>query len=202
MERRKFVGLGLVGVGGIALADNAWALKYYPKESDKKWAVVYSTWCGTSRDASLWISEGMCGIADVFDVREEPELKGFDHIIIGGSIRGMRVSKELQEYINKNKDWMKAKIRGLFAVCGNGRTIGPAEKASFIDNHLAKLCEVSNVPSKVFTGRITRCLLAPGDLKGLEQYFQKMKMGPVEDYDYLKRADCMAFGKEILAAAG
>jgi len=62
-----------------------------------------------------------CGIADVFDVREHPDLNGFDHIIIGGAIRMAVTSKELQDYIVSNKEWLKHKVRGLFAVCGNMR---------------------------------------------------------------------------------
>ncbi len=159
--------------------------------SDKKCAVLYGTWCGSSRDAAVWISEGMDGIADVFDVREKPDLKGFDHLIIGGSIRGMVTSKELQEYIKKNKRWLREKVRGLFAVCGNmGNPVGPQQTTMFIDNHLAKLCEVSDVPSKVFLGRITKSLMDPQTAKMMER---------MEDYDNLKRADCMAFGQEILA---
>lgn len=133
----------------------------------------------------------MNGIADVFDVREDPELKGFEHIIIGGSIRGMVTSKELQEFINKNKVCLREKVRGLFAVCGNmGKPVGPQQTTMFIDNHLAKLCEVSNVPSKVFLGRITKSLMDPKTAKMMES---------MEDYDNLKRFDCMAFGQEILA---
>lgn len=191
MKRRHFFKLGFAGVGTMALANNVWALKYYPMPSDKKCAVLYGTWCGSSRDAAVWISEGMGGIADVFDVREKPDLTGFDHLIIGGSIRGMVTSKELQEYIKKNKGWLKEKVRGLFAVCGNmGNPVGPQQTTMFIDNHLAKLCEVSNVPSKVFLGRITKSLLDPQTAKMMER---------MEDYDNLKRADCMAFGQEILA---
>ena len=58
----------------MALADNARALDFYPMPSDKKVAVLFATWCGSSRDAAVWISEGMGGIAKVFDVRENPDL--------------------------------------------------------------------------------------------------------------------------------
>ena len=192
MKRRNFFKLGMAGVGTIALANKAWALEYYPMPSDKKWAVIYGTWCGSSRDAAIWISEGMGGIADVFDVRENPDLKGFDHIIIGGSIRSQVTREELQEYIKKNKGWLKEKVRGIFALYGNMRNpVGPQQTTMFIDNHLAKLCEVSNVPSKVFLGRITKSLMDPQTAKIIAR---------MEDYDNLKRADCMAFGKEILAS--
>jgi menaquinone-dependent protoporphyrinogen IX oxidase len=191
MKRRQFFKMGMTGIGSMALAGKAWALKYYPMPSDKKWAVLYGTWCGTSRDAAVWISEGMGGIADVFDVRENPDLSGFDHIVIGGSIRMGVTSKELQDCITLNKGSLSGKIRGFFAVCGNMRQpIGPTQTANFIDNHLAKLCGSGTVPSKVFLGRITKSLMEPQTAKMMEK---------MEDYDNLKRADCMAFGQEILA---
>ncbi|MBN1558761.1 hypothetical protein JW998_00825 [candidate division KSB1 bacterium] len=118
MDRRHFLTAG-AGIGALAFADKLWALKYYPMPSDKRCAVLYSTWCGSARDAAVWISEGMGGIADVYDVREEPDLSGFDHIILGGAIRFGVTAMELQEYISTNKEWLHDKVRGLFAVCGN-----------------------------------------------------------------------------------
>ena len=95
----------------------------YAQKSDKKWAVVYSTWCGSSRDAGVWISEGMGGIADVYDVRENPDLKTFDHVVVGGSIRSGRVSQELQDYLTTNKDVLKDELFHLpdrsLALTGN-----------------------------------------------------------------------------------
>jgi hypothetical protein len=200
MERRNFLRLGLAGFGAIALADSAWALKYYPMASDKKYAVLYGTWCGSSRDAAIWISEGMGGIADVFDVRENPDLKAFDHIVIGGSIRSNVTRQELQDYITENRTWLKAKVRGLFAVCGNGeRPVGPEQTARYIDNHLARLCGVGNIPSRVFNGRITKSLMEPEIARMMERNYPRIAGKELEDYDLLKRADCMAFGKEVLA---
>jgi menaquinone-dependent protoporphyrinogen IX oxidase len=193
MQRRNFFRVGLVGAGSLVLAKNAGALKYYPMPSEKKWAIVYGTWCGSSRDAAVWISEGMGGIADVFDVRENPNLSQFDHIVIGGSIRMSVTSTELQEFIKQNKPALKEKVRGLFAVCGNmKRPVGPEQTVALIDNHLTKLCDVSNVPSKVFLGRVTKSLM--------DKQTASM-MGSMEDYDNLKRAECMAFGLEILKFA-
>ncbi|MBN2243538.1 MAG: hypothetical protein JW793_12705 [Acidobacteria bacterium] len=202
MERRDFFRLGLAtGVGAIALAKDGRALEYYPVESDKKCAVIFGTWCGSSRDAAIWISEGMGGIADVFDARENPDPAPFDHIVIGGSIRSGVTPSELQGYITKNKTSLKTKIRGLFAVCGNGeRPVGPQQKTAYIDNHLARLCENGNVPSKVFNGRITKALLDPQTRKRMEDSYPSIAGKPLENYDLLKRADCLAFGEEVLAS--
>jgi menaquinone-dependent protoporphyrinogen IX oxidase len=195
MKRRNFLKASLAaGLSTIAMADNAFALKYYPLPSEKKWAVLYGTWCGSSRDAGIWISEGMGGIADVFDVRENPELKGFDYIVVGGSIRAGKTRQELIDYMGKNQSWMKVKVRGLFAVCGYREGYMEQKKIDYLDNHIAKICGVGNVPSALFPGRITAALMEP------EIREQMSQRAPMEDRDDLKRSDCMAFGKEVLAS--
>jgi menaquinone-dependent protoporphyrinogen IX oxidase len=190
MNRKEFFKLGLVGVGSIAFLSKAKGLEYYPNASDKKWAIIYSTWCGSSRDAAVWISEGMAGIANVFDIRENPDLSSFDNIVLGGSIRSALTSTEMQTYITSNKIELKLKVRGLFAVCGNmGQPVTSQQKTQFIDNHLAKLCEVNSLPSKVFLGRITKSLMDAETAAS---------MSGSADYDNLKRSECMSFGKQVI----
>jgi len=192
MNKRMFFKISLFSLGGILLSQKLTALEFYPTKSDKKWAILFGTWCGTSRDASIWISEGMNGIAHVFDVRENPDLSNFDHVIIGGSIRSGQVPELLKQYLEKNRNVLKNKIRGLFAVCGNMmQPVGQKQTADLIDNHLAKLCEVSKLPSKVFLGRVTYGLLDDASQKMLKGY-------NMPEYDNLKRNECMAFGKEVL----
>lgn len=190
MERRRFIKAGVMSLGVMAIAKKSWALEYYPNKSDKKWAVVYGTWCGSSRDAGVWISEGMDGIADVFDVRENPDLKDFDHVVVGGSIRMNKVSQELQDYLAKNKSILKDKIRGYFVICGNrSQPTGPEQVKIFIDNHLAQITGVSGVPSRAFNGRVTIGLVEPQFKEMMKQY---------GEYDLMKRTDFMEFGKTIL----
>lgn len=190
MKRRDFLKFGFAGFAAYALTRQAQALQFYPVKSDKKCAIVYGIWCGSSRDAAVWISEGIGGIAQVFDVREKPDLKGYDHIILGGSIRGSAVSKELQDFIQQNKAALKARVRALFAVCGNmGSPITPDVTKRYIDDHLAKLLEVSKLPSRAFRGRITKSLMEPDIAKQFASF---------QDYDNLKRDECMSLGKEIL----
>jgi menaquinone-dependent protoporphyrinogen IX oxidase len=192
MKKRTFIKSGLLGIGALLIGKRASALEYYPRPSDKKWAVLYATWCGSARDAGVWISEGMDGIANVFDVRENPDISQYDHVIVGGAIRSGVTSQLLQDYLSKNKDLLKSKIRGYFAVCGNMmKPVTPETTSALIDNHLAKICGVAQVPSRVFLGRITYGLMEPDVRKQMESF-------KMPEYDNLKRADCMDFGKEIL----
>ncbi len=186
MNKRAFLKTGLLGLATIVIPRKVLSLEYYPMPSEKKWAILYSTWCGSARDAAVWISEGMNGIANVFDVRENPDLSKYDHVIVGGAIRSGKVSPEMQEYLGKNKEILSSRIRGYFAVCGNMmRPVGPEQTTALIDNHLAKICEVSNLPSKVFLGRITFGLMEPS---------VRTQMSGMTEYDNLKRSECMAFG--------
>jgi len=191
MKKRDFIKTGILGIGALALSKKSSALEYYPNPSDKKWAVLYGTWCGSSRDAGVWISEGMDGIANVFDVRENPDLSSYDHIIIGGSIRSSQVPEQLQEYIKNHQPVLKSKLRGLFVVCGN-RMQEPeqAQYTALIDNHLAQLSGVSALPSRVFLGRVTYGLMDEDSRNML----QGMDM---PEYDNLKRSECMEFGKTV-----
>jgi hypothetical protein len=76
--------------------------------------------------------------------------------------------------------------------------VGPEQTAMFIDNHLAKLCEVKKIPSRVFNGRITKSLMEPEVAKMMEEMYPQIAGKPLADYDLLKRKDCLAFGKEVL----
>jgi menaquinone-dependent protoporphyrinogen IX oxidase len=195
MNKRTFVKSGLLGLAGIIVSKKAFPLEYYPRPSDKKWAVLYSTWCGSARDAGVWISEGMDGIANVFDVRENPDLAKYDYVVIGGAIRGGKTSALMQEFLSKNREMLKSRIKGYFAVCGNMmQPVGTKQKEDFIDNHLAQICGVNNVPSGVFLGRITFGLMEDDVRKQMQQ------MAGIKEYDNLKRPECMAFGKEVLEA--
>jgi hypothetical protein len=180
-------------MGALLVPRKIMALEFYPSTENSEWAILYGTWCGTSRDASVWISEGMDGIANVFDVRENPDLSKYKHIVVGGSIRGGVTPKELQEYLTKHKAVLKNKIRGYFAVCGNMQNpVTDALYANFFDNHLVKITGAAGVPSKVFLGRITWGLLAPNDRE------QMQSIPNMKEYDNLNRAECMAFGREVL----
>jgi hypothetical protein len=193
MKKRDFLKTGLLGLGALLISRKTAALEYYPTVKNSDWAILYGTWCGSSRDAGVWISEGMDGIANVFDVRENPDLSKYKNIIIGGSIRSGVTSKELQDYLTNHKEILGGKIRGLFAVCGNMKQpVTQDINTRYIDNHLTKLSGAGKVPSKVFLGRITWGLMEPS----VRDQMKSMPGG--DEYDNLKRSECMDFGREIL----
>jgi menaquinone-dependent protoporphyrinogen IX oxidase len=199
MERRTFLS-SIAGMGAVYAMNIADPAQYIPsKASKEKWAVLFGTWCGTARDAGIWISEGMGGIADVYDVRQKPDLKSYDHLVIGTAIHGGKGPKELEEYIKNSGADLKSKIRAYYAVCGNGGDRPNQQtQTNYIDNYLAKLCGTTAAANRVFPGRITKALLSEADYKQLEPFFKSLGQ-PFDDYDHLSRWDCMAFGRTILA---
>jgi len=67
-----------------------------------------------------------------------------------------------------------------------------SQYTNFFDNHLIPLTRANKPLSRVFLGRITLNLMEP-------KIRQQMKSFPnMEDYDNLKRSECMDFGREIL----
>jgi menaquinone-dependent protoporphyrinogen IX oxidase len=199
MERRTFLN-GLAGMGAVYSMSAVASPQYIPKESKEKWAVVFGTWCGSTRDAGMWISEGMGGIAAVFDARQKPDLKAYNHVIIGTAIHGGKGPQEFEDLIKANLPDLKSKIKAYYAVCGNGGDRpGAQTHTTYIDNYLVKLCGTPAPSSRVFPGRITKALLPESDIKMLEGFF-KQQGKAFEDYDHLARWDCLEFGKQILAA--
>jgi len=194
MNRRTFFKTVVVGGGLTAFASNSHALKLFPTPGKQKWAILFGSRYGSTRDASLWISEGMGGIADAFDARENPDLSSFDYIVVGSGIYRGKIDTYLENYLTKNSSLISNKIKALFVVCSGGDS--PRAQA-FVDV-LAKACQTKPPVIRIFAGRITKRLLNEEDYKIEEEVF-KRRNEPYEDYDRLKRSDCLKFGEEILS---
>jgi len=193
MDRRTFFKTIMVGGGLTFFVSNSHAMKLFPNPGKQKWAVLFGSRYGSTRDASLWISEGMGGIADAFDAREIPNLSSFDNIIVGSGIYNGKIDQPLETYLTRNSSSISNRIKALFVVCGSG---GTPRAQAYIDA-LAKICQVSPSLTKTFPGRVTKRLLNKEDYKVEEEVFKRRNQ-PFEDYDYLKRGDCLNFGEEIL----
>jgi menaquinone-dependent protoporphyrinogen IX oxidase len=193
MDRRTFLKTALAGGALTTLASEGYALKLFPRPGKQKWAILFGSRYGSTRDASLWISEGLGGIADAFDARENPDLSSFESIAVGSGIYRGKIDTYLEDYLGKNSSLISTRIKALFVVCGAGDS--PRAQA-FVDV-LAKACQTRPPLIKVLSGRITKKLLNEEDYKIEEEVF-KRRNEPYEDYDRLKRSDCLKFGEEIL----
>ncbi len=199
MQRRDFLYLGLSGLGTSFAMAGSVPIQFIPAPSKEKWAILFGTWCGTARDAAIWISEGMGAIASVFDVRQEPDLAPFDHLVLGTAIRAGKGPQAFDGFVDRNMAKIQGKVRGLFAVCGNlEKPVGPAETKRYVDDYLAKICKAGAVPGRAFSGRITKVLMSEADYKLVVGLYRQLGMPHLKDYDLLRRADCLKFGEEVL----
>ena len=194
MDRRAFLKTILVGGGLTVFASKSYALKLFPNPGKQKWAILFGSRYGSTRDASLWISEGMGGIADAFDARENPDLSSFDYIIVGSGIYSGKINQPLETYLMGNSALISNRIKALFIVCGSGDN--PRAQA-YVDL-LAKFCQAKPPLTRTFSGRVTKRLRNKEDYKIEEEVFKRRNQ-PFEDYDRLQRSDCLKFGEEILA---
>lgn len=195
MDRRDFLKSMAAGGGVMLLSQNSHALKFFPTPGKQKWAILFGSRYGSTRDASLWISEGMGGIADVFDARENPDLSSFEAIIVGSGIYLGKIDAPLEAYLTKNGASISRKMKALFLACGAGDN---PRAQGYIDV-LAKACQVKPPLTKLFPGRLTLRLLNAEDYKVQEEVSKRRNAVP-EDYDRLQRKDCVKFGGDILGA--
>jgi menaquinone-dependent protoporphyrinogen IX oxidase len=136
----------------------------------------------------------MGGIADAFDARENPDLSSFGSIVVGSGIYSGKIDRHLDDYLTRNASLISNRIRGLFIVCG----AGDSPRGRGFADLLAKACLAKPSLTRVFSGRITKRLLNEEDYKIEENVF-KRRNEAFEDYDHLKRSDCLKFGEEILS---
>jgi menaquinone-dependent protoporphyrinogen IX oxidase len=195
MDRRAFLRTIASAGGMLLLSSNSDALKLFPNPGKQKWAILFGSRYGSTRDASLWISEGMGGIADVFDAREEPDLSAYDSIVVGSGIYNGKIEQSLETYLAKNGPSISRKIKALFIICGGGES---SRAQGYVDV-LAKSCQAKPSLTRIFAGRITLKLLNPADYK-VQEEVAKRRNAQAEDYDRLQRKDCLKFGADIIAA--
>jgi len=185
MHRRNFLKTGLAGIVTLAIPGNINAISASSHASDKKWAVLYSSKCGSTKDAATWINDGMGGIAGVIDVATAPQIADYDYIVIGGWINASILDSNAKTFITTNKAALKSKIMGLFTLCGNGGVaVGQKEITKSLTNQIVALTGVTDKPAKLFNGR------SDPACNGLGM-----------TYDLLKKEDCVAFGKLIIDGA-
>jgi menaquinone-dependent protoporphyrinogen IX oxidase len=195
MDRRTFLKTIFAGGGAALLASNTYALKLFPNTSKQKWAILFGSRYGSTRDASLWVSEGMGWVADVFDARENPDLSSFDGIVIGSGIYNGKIDQPLETYLAKHGASISKKTKALFVLCGGG----DSPRAQGYIDVLAKACQAKPPLTKIFSGRLTLKLLNTEDYKVQEDVAKRRNAAP-EDYDRLQRKDCLKFGGDIRAA--
>lgn len=190
MDRRNICKMGLAGIGTMAFSRPVRAMESYLKASEKKkWAILYGSRCGSTREYAGYINEGLGEIADVVDIAETtPDVSDYEFFIIGGWRSGQNLMPaSIPNFVKNNKDALKDKIQGFFSVQGNGGNtrLEPAH-TSFLNSKLVELSGVTDKPAKVLWGRNDHSC---------------SNLSMIPEYDNVSKEDGVAFGKEIQATA-
>lgn len=156
MYRRQFCKLGAAVAGTLAISKAVMAGGLFKKTSGNKWAVVFGSECGSTKEYANAINEGLGGIAEVIDIEKStPDVNDYDFFVIGGWRNGSSVKpNNITAFISSNKDMLKDKIKGLFLVVGNnGSTTLSDDITSFLKQKLITPAGVNDDIGKVFFGR-------------------------------------------------
>jgi flavodoxin len=175
----------MTGLGTLAMSKPISALEQYIKASAKKWAIVYGSQCGSTKEYANAINEGLGGIADVVDITTKtPRVEDYDFFIIGGWRNGNTVKPDsIPAFIKNNKAALKDKIGGLFIVLGNsGNAKLTTDLTSFLKQTLITPAGASDKIGKVFFGKSDPACNGLGFT-----------------YNNVKKEDGVAFGKQILS---
>jgi menaquinone-dependent protoporphyrinogen oxidase len=81
--------------------------------------IIYATKHGSTEDCASKLSKKLKGNVELCNLKAgtAPDLAKYDKIIIGGSIYGGRVQKEISEFCLQNLNVLKDKKVGLFICC-------------------------------------------------------------------------------------
>ncbi len=82
--------------------------------------IIYASKHGCAEKAANLVYDKLSGIKDIVNIKENSQvnISNFDTVIIGGSIYGGNIQKEIKEFIDKNLSILLEKRIGLFLCCG------------------------------------------------------------------------------------
>lgn len=186
MLRRMFCKLGATGLASMAISKKISALEKVASAPAKKWAIVFGSKCGSTKEYAGFINEGLGGIAEVIDIEKTtPKTDDYDFFIIGGWRNGNDVMpQKIPSFVNDNKSVLNNKVKGMFVVLGNqGKPTLKPEMTTFLNNKLIIPSGAKDAAGKIFFGRYDPDC---GKLGGTS-------------YNNVNKDDGVAFGQKILS---
>lgn len=86
-----------------------------------KTLIAYGTKYGTTRKAAEEISQRLPGEVDLVDLKEknDPDVCAYDVILIGASVYGGNIQREVRSFLDQHKHNLMARPYGLFIAAGN-----------------------------------------------------------------------------------
>ncbi|ACL69158.1 flavodoxin domain-containing protein [Halothermothrix orenii] len=94
--------------------------------------ILYASKHGTTEKASALLAEKLTGEVERVNVQKKfPDLRGYDYIIIGGSIHAGQIQKEIKKLCEDNLNILLDKKIGLFLCCGLEDRVDDQMKTGF-----------------------------------------------------------------------
>ena len=86
-----------------------------------KTLIAYGTKYGTTRKVAEVISQRLPGEVDLVDLKEEkdPDVCAYDAILIGASVYGGNIQREVRSFFDHQKENLVSKPYGIFIAAGN-----------------------------------------------------------------------------------
>jgi menaquinone-dependent protoporphyrinogen oxidase len=81
--------------------------------------IAYRTQYGTTRKCAELLGEGLSGDVTVLDLKDQKKAgaAGYDIVLIGGSIYGGLIQREVVSFCGRNREPLLSKEVGLFICC-------------------------------------------------------------------------------------
>ncbi|HMA60085.1 MAG TPA: flavodoxin domain-containing protein [Halanaerobiales bacterium] len=85
-----------------------------------KTLIIYASKHGSAEKAANKLYQHLGDEKEIVNIQEnsKPFLENFDTVIIGGSIYGGKIQKEIQKFIEDNLETLLSKRIGLYLCCG------------------------------------------------------------------------------------
>ncbi len=85
-----------------------------------KTLIIYASKHGSAEKAANKLYQYLGDEKEIVNIQEnsKPFLENFDTVIIGGSIYGGKIQKEIQKFIEDNLETLLSKRIGLYLCCG------------------------------------------------------------------------------------
>lgn len=86
-----------------------------------KTLIAYGTKYGTTGKAAEEIAKRLPGEVDIVNLKEDnnPDVCGYDAILIGASVYGGNIQREVRNFIDREKHNLEVKPYGFFIAAGN-----------------------------------------------------------------------------------
>lgn len=152
--------------------------------------IVFSSSHGTTKKAAQLLSDLVVGDVELCDLKEnaQPDLEQYDCIVIGGSIHGGAIQRNVKQFIKKNDNVLLAKKVGLYICCMHE---GDIAKEQFEKAFPKELRDIS-ISNGLFGGEFI-----VSEMNFIERQIVKKASGVTENVSKLDERNIREFANKI-----